>query len=249
MKANASLSANFCCMKNVFIFLLALCSSVFAMGQKPKSTLKIRLSDGQPLMITINGRDFRKINTLLTLNDVPGKRHSIQVYKYHPGSENRNAQAQLVFSGNIKIEPGNTYDCIVDVPQRKWYMKKLGINEGPSYQAPPPSPLPNAKNDVPLASNRELAFYSPRLKNTIDEMDKAKEDAKKLALAKAFLSGQSINSAEARKLADHIMFDDNKLEFLKTAYPSISDKPQFATLQDVFNIEKSRKDFLDFLKL
>lgn len=197
-------------------------------------------------MITINDRDFKKINSLITLYDLPGKRHSIRVYKYHPQGDRRNAEAQLVYSGTIKIEPGNTYDCIVDVQQRKLYIKKMGLNDPPSYQAPPPAPLPDASRDVAISNNRELAFYSPRLKSTIDAMDQAKEDSKKLELANNYARQQNINTSEARMLADHIMFDDNKLAFLKSVYPSITDKNQFSSLQDVFNMEKAKKDFLDF---
>lgn len=241
-----SQTSNLLKMKNIAILFLFLFQTFFAVAQRSRSTLHIHLSDGAPLMVTINERNFKKINTLITIGDLPHKRHSIQVYKYRAYADGKGGKAELLYSGHFKVEPGYNYDCIVDVTSRKLYIKKMTPGQGMYTPPPPPSP-PDFRKDVPL-SDPAPAGYSSALSGLKRQIEAVKEDTKKLEIAKAYITRNNVYTEEVRQITSWIMFDDNKMELLKAAYPSIQDKEQYASLKDVFTLPATQKEFAAYAK-
>ncbi|MNS18987.1 hypothetical protein D3C72_506940 [compost metagenome] len=236
-------------MKNITALFLLLFQSLFALAQHNKSnrsTLNIHLSDGAPLIVTINDRSFKKVNTLITIADLPRKRHNIQVYKFRAYADGQGGKAELMYSGNFKIEPGYTYDCIVDVNTRKLYIKKVtpGME---TYTPPPAAPAPDFRKDVPLGASggKQLA---PGLFELNKKMEAVKEDTKKLQLAQDYIGMHMINTSDLRQIVSWIMFDDNKMKLLKTAYPSVQDKELYAGLKDIFTMPATQKEFEDYAR-
>lgn len=234
-------------MKNITLLFLFLFQSLLSLAQQKsnRSTLNIRMSDGTPLIVTINDRNFQKVNTLITIADLPRKRHEMQVYKFRPYADGKGGKAELIYSGHFKIEPGFTYDCIVDAQTRKLYIKKMepGMN---AYTPPPPAAKPDFRNDVPLSSGgKQLA---PDLYDLNKKMEAVKEDTKKLQLAKDYVGMHTINTSDLRQITSWIMFDDNKMELLKMAYPSVQDKELYAGLKDIFTMPATQKEFEDYAR-
>ncbi|RYZ36375.1 MAG: hypothetical protein EOP49_32645, partial [Sphingobacteriales bacterium] len=93
-------------MKRILVLVLTLLLSVPAIyAQKSnRSVMRIRLSNGAPLMVTINGRDFKKIGRSITIGDIPRKRQYIQVYRYRAYADGQGGKAELAYSGNVKID-------------------------------------------------------------------------------------------------------------------------------------------------
>lgn len=252
-------------MKKVWVLVMVLIGSislVFAGGNN-RSIIRIRLSDGSPLMVTINGRDFGKIGRSLTIGDIPGKRQNLQVYKYRRYADGKGGKAELTFSGDIKIQKGSTYDCIVDVVSRKFRMKEV------ASLAALPAPVPMNRNgmqtlnqgqdaETPAAvqedDNGDLALpvaveVRPELLPLKKSMESVDADSKKLSLAVAFINKNKVNTADVTNIANWIFFDDNRMKFVKQAYGSVSDKNNYATVSSVFTLQQSKKEFEDFLKM
>lgn len=248
-------------MKRISVLVLAILLSVPAVyaQRSNRSVMRVRLSDGGPMLVTINGRDFKKMGRSITIGDIPRKRQYIQVYRYRAYADGRGGKAELAYSGNIKIQKGSTYDCIVDVGTRKFRMKEVA-----SLQPLPQMPAFDRGRDRPLDDNTvsqsvdnandEVVMDMPpdhtvssRLQALKTTMDRVEADSKKLAEAKKFINSNSVNSEEVKAIAGWIFFDDNRLLFIKAAYPRVSDKNNFRSVGDVFTLGESRKSFDDFL--
>ncbi|MFT4061353.1 MAG: DUF4476 domain-containing protein [Edaphocola sp.] len=242
--------------KVMFLWAVLVAAFNMAVAQGNKSTLRVRLSDGSPLLVTINGRDFKKIGRSLTIADIPRKRQNIQVYKWRPYANGGGGKAELTYSGTIKIEKGSINDCIVDVAKHKLRLFKVA-----TLQPLPPAPQPSPQRDRPLADadnapvNEDITLAMPpdrsvspklaALKNTMDAVD---ADSKKLAEARKFVAANPVTSADVKAIAGWIFFDDNRLAFVKSSYGRVSDKANFAAVADVFTLDDSRKSFNDFLR-
>lgn len=254
-------------MKRIFaLALVLLCSlpGVFAQ-RSDRSTLRIRLSDGGPLLVTINGRDFKKIGRSITIADIPRKRQNLQVYRYRPYADGKGGKAELAYSGTIKVQKGSTYDCVVDPGTRKFRMMEVASLQ-PIPQRPPfnprrdqplnqdnaPDDLGTAMNEPAVSDDAPLEMppdhtVSARLQSLKTAMDREDADSKKLAEARKFIATHNVTSAEVTDIAGWIFFDDNRLTFIKAAYPKVSDKENFSSAGSVFTLPESKKEFENFL--
>lgn len=228
---------------------LFLTPSLFA-GANNRSTLRIRLSDGSPLLITVNGRDFKKIGRSITVGDLPGKRQEIQVYKYRMYADGKGGKAELAFSGRIKIEKGYTYDCVVDLGTGKFRMRPVASLEAlPEPQRFDPAQNrvvdqnnPNADLELPVTT--EVSAKLAPLKAAMTNVD---ADSKKLDLALNYINKNAVNTQDVTNIAGWIFFDDNRMKFVKQAYSKVVDKGNFDAVGKVFTLENSKKEFSDFL--
>lgn len=251
-------------MKRIWVLVLALllAAPVLAQQKSNRSTLRIRLSDGGPLLVTINGRDFNKIGRSITIADIPRKRQYLQVYRYRPYADGKGGKAELVFSGTIKVQKGSVYDCIVEPGSRKFRMKEVAslqpLGENPPFNPRRDQPL-QQENDQTTANNDytnddvnlELPpdrTPSTRLAPLKAAMDKVDADSKKLAEARKFIATNEVTSDEVKDIAGWIFFDDNRLPFVKAAYAKVTDKENFASVGDVFTLPESKKEFDNFLQ-
>lgn len=231
-------------MRSFFLFLLCTLITFGAFAQKSKrSTLHIRLSDGQPLVVTINDRDYKKVNTRITIADIPGKRPHIKAYRFRPYADGNGGKAELVYSGTIRIAPGSSYDCIVDLKSGKLLVKDIGPGNspaGPAYMPPPPPPVPDAAGDVAIDNSVNM---DARLLQLQQKIDATKEDSKKLEAAKSYVLKNGTSTADLKTIASWIMFDDNKMDLLKASYNSVRDKQNFSSLKEVFTMPDAQKEF------
>jgi len=237
-------------MKPFFLFLVCSLLTFGAFAQRSnRSTLHFRLSDGQPLVVTINDRDYKKVNTRITISDVPGRRQHIKAYRFRPYADGNGGKAELIYSGTIKIAPGSSYDCIVDLKSRKLLVKDLGPGNNPApaaYMPPPPPPVPDSRNDVAIDHSTDNLNMDARLIQLQQNITNTKEDSKKLAAAKNYVLKNGASTAELKTIASWIMFDDNKMELLKSSYNSIRDKQNFANLKEVFTMADAQKEFTQY---
>lgn len=226
---------------SLLLLLLLLTSQLFAQKNN-RTTLRIRLSDGYPLTVAVNGRHFEKVGKTLTIGDLPKKRHNIKVYRYRAYQDGKGGKAELVYSGRIKVDPGGTYDCIVDVGTRQFRMREVA-----SLAEPATAVVSNSTGDIelPPVPGEER---NPSLKALKQKMDAQDEDAAKLKLANGYVSGSRISVADIRDIASWFFFDDTRLGFVKSSYAKVTDKQAYSSLGDVFTLESSRLEFDQFLK-
>ena len=240
-------------MSNFLALLILSLISVSGFAQRSnKTTIHFRLSDGQPMVLTINDRQFQKVNTKITLFDLPRKRHSVQIYRFRPYADGKGGKAELVYSGRFKVDPGSTYDAVVDVSRRKLLIKDLGIaaddsrGRGSAYMPPPPANAPDPKGDI--AINSMIGNTDAKLLRLHQDMLETKEDSKKLEKAKQYVAARNVSSSDLRTIAGWIMFDDNKLDLLKYAYTRMSDEQNFEQLSDVFTMPEAQNSFKEYCR-
>lgn len=140
------------------------------------------------------------------------------------------------------------YDCIVDLKSRKLLVKDLGAGNDPAqpaYLPPPPPPVPDARNNVAIDHSADMNMDSRllRLQQTITN---TKEDSKKLVAAKNYVLKNGTSTTELKTIASWIMFDDNKMDLLKSSYNSIRDQQNFGNLKEVFTMEAAQKEFAQY---
>lgn len=219
----------------------------FAAAQgKPRSTVRIRLNDDYPLTVNINDRDYKKIGQTITIGDLPKKRHDIRVYRIRTYSDGSGAKADLVYSGRIKLEPGSTYDCIVDVKSRKFRMKKvkelpvLNVNQNGIQSVPENNIQEPVHNEIEMPTVKK---EYPKLKSLQTQLEKANTETERLQLAKKFVSNNTITTEEAAYISSFLLFDDNKVAFFKHAKPQLSDPQNFIDLAAELTMEDAKMEF------
>lgn len=96
------------------ILVLLAVATVFAVPFRQRSVLRIRLSDNRPLTVVIDGRNFDRRGTSITIGDLPAGRHSVRIYSYRPYRDGGGGHARLLYSGTIRTRPGTITYCILD---------------------------------------------------------------------------------------------------------------------------------------
>jgi hypothetical protein len=230
-------------MKHLLSILLLsfICGNIFAQKKDNRSTLRIRLSDDAPLTVSVNGRYFQKTGKSITIGDLPRKKHQIKVYRFRPYKDGQGGKAELVYSGRIKTESGNIYDCVVDVPSRKLRMKQVAALE-PTVQARYVQEQPAM---APIASPKARSAALTQLKAKIDAQN---EDAEKLKIANKHMAASKAMVDEVKDIATWFYFDDTRLAFIKSCFGRVNDPENFTSLGSVFTLESTYSDFQKFLQ-
>ncbi len=258
--------------KYVSLLVLLLSLSWVSFGQKPKSIVRFSLSSQELLTVTLNERDFQRVGTSLVFNDLPKKRHSVRIYKFRPYSDGQGGKAELLYSGNIKIEPGKTYDAVLDVRTNKLRVKQVRTLETlPTYKgvAPgTPSRLPNNQyKDEAISIENASTGLQQSEANTVFELPKnhnvqlsdklvalqkkmntTLKDTDKLKMAQQYLQQNSLSVQEAGSIVSWINFDDNKLEFLKAVSQKLKGQADLEGLADYLTLKESKQRYLDGLQ-
>lgn len=232
-------------MKRLLAFLLFMTVAVLSFAQQRGTAIQFRLSTGEPLTLIINDRQYGKVGKTLTVVDLPGKRHYVRLYRYRAYADGRGGRAELVFSGRIKVEPGRTYEAVLELPRRRLRMRAIDALPRSGTLQPPVyvniDTLPQVE-DLPVAS-----VLSPALEALQRQMVAKESDADKLKVAKEFIKNNTLSAADLQHVASWVMFDENKLSLLQFAYPYVQDKAAYHKLSDVFTLEDSRQAFLKFI--
>lgn len=226
----------------ILVFICLAATTAFARDSR-RSILEITLSDGSPLVVSINGRNYDKHGRSIKIGDLPKGRHDLRVYEYLEYRKG-GGRAKLLYSGRIKVAAGTINYCEVDIRNGDMMVKTMDLS-APVVHA-------TASGEVIPAANK---VWQPGGKLTDREMDdlqlKAAEketDIEKLELAKTALSKKAITTQQVRVIAGWFAFEDSKLDFVKWAYDKTSDKTEYRKLEDVFTIEDNKKDFKAYLR-
>jgi len=238
-------------MKKSFLLFCALLLSFSLFAQSNRSSLRLRLSDGTPLKVVINNRDFDKIGTALIIGDIPGKRPHIIVYRFRPYADGKGGKAELVYSGTIKVKRGSNYDAIVDVNNKKLFMKEVSTLSNVPSQPPVdpyrPQIIQDNQNVMDISNEQTTSDLSPQLQTIQKAMDEVTTDNEKLKVANRYI-GDKISTADVAQISNWFFFDDTKMQFIKVVYPKIYDKEKAVQLKDIFISDSSKKELADFLK-
>ncbi len=232
--------------KLAFLLLLLGSLGIAATAQKPKSTIRFRLSDGTPLLLTINGRDYQKTGRSITVSDLPGKRQSVMVYRFRPYADGRGGKAEQLYAGTIKLERGKTYEAVVDVDRRKLRLKQV-VSIAPDELPFDPRRDQTINNHTAAPAVAAEEAVSPELQQLKAAMDKQTEDGKKLYEAKKYTTSNNYSTRDVKMIASWFFFDDTRLVFVKLAYPKVQDPKAYQEIAEAFTMEKNKQEFSSFL--
>lgn len=243
------------------ILILFLFNSSFA--QSKRSTIRFQLSDGGLIQIAINGRYFNKTGRSLTIGDIPGKWQEIKIYRFQPYANRPGGKASLLFSGDIKIQKGSKYEAIIDAKTNQLYLTQvnnLNVNNG---KLPPPQNnqilkngnLPDQQKIVDTSNQDDApetntaATLSSDMQGLQKQMNAEVSDQKKLDKALTFLHDiESLSSNDAKNICSWLLFDDNRMKFLKAAYDKISDPQHLEIVKQTFTETSTKESFESYLQ-
>lgn len=240
--------------KLLFLSLMFLFGvSSVALAQSRRSTIRFSLSDGSPIALSMNGRYFNKTGRSLTVGDIPGKKQEVKIYRYRPYARKNGGKATLVFSGKIKIEKGGTYDAVVNAKTGQLYLTGVNSLDNSVGKLPPPEAnqaigTTTETPDVamPIVQTTEM---SPALQQLKTNMYGQTSDAEKLKTALHFLQKQnSLTAEDVQQICSWLLFDDNKMSFVRQAYDKVSDKENLENVRSVFTETMNQQAFDQMLK-
>lgn len=234
----------------VFAFAMTSNTTTAIAQKKEKPSLEIILSDHSPLQISINGRLYKKINNKLIIKDLPARNNNIEVIKKCNRSENSNCKDEIVFSGKVKMERNKNYQAVVLVNEGKMMVS----DEGDLFSKQSLEPIQTTGSNE--TSNSEFqkiadikASLSPDLTALGERMKKINKDTDRVNAATNYVKNrsQAITTDEAIAISSWIMYDESKLQFLKNAYPKISDPTKYHEAHIVFTMVSYRDQFTSFV--
>lgn len=220
-----------------------------AFGQrKNRASLEIILSDHSALQVSINGKLFNKINNRLVIHDLPARNNYIEVIQKCNRSADKNCRDKMVFSGRIRFEKNKNYQAVVLVDEGK-----LMLTDDASLipkVAPPPTSI-NSEENFDATEFTELSNIKknlqPEIKALGERMNTMLQDKDRVEEAMRFLNQKkSITTDESIGISSWILYDENRLDFLKKAFPFVSNKENFDKAVMSFTMMEIRERFLQF---
>ena len=249
-------------MRWILASILSLFTTV-TWAQRPTSTIRFSTTDQAPISVVINDRDYQRVGRSILIGDLPRKRHHIQIYQV--GTDNRTGRNKgtTIYSGTIKLEPGKTYDAVLDKKSRNlrvFAVKNLPnlavatVNENVAsvpikkssdgLVATPVTALANTDIKVPVNFEANLSSSLMQLKK---EMDKETLDKNKVEKAIIYAQKNNITAHDGRAMVSWLLFEEYKIDLAQKLKSIISDKQNAALLVDAFSFEKSKQEFLNSL--
>lgn len=242
------------------VFSLSVIPDLWA--QSDHSALKVVLNDGSPLVVTLDDRRYNKHGVSLTIGDLPPGKHYVKVYAYTPYKGKPGGNAELVFSGKIKIKPGTFAYAVVDPGNGT-----LSLTENPlsDQNSPPSQASPHSFNEgdraqvtssVPQPSSVADNTRAPVPPYDLTAMDFAnvkkvagekETDSEKLKAMQAALGEHTYSTDQVKEMLGWFSFDDTRVTFAKWCYPHVVDKANYGELSSIFSFENTRNDFDKFM--
>lgn len=237
-------------MTRLFLILLSVLSLLpDANAQRARGIVKVRLTDGRPLSVVVNGRDYDRQGSSITIGDLPRGKHRIEVYAMRG---RRLQNPELIYTGRIRVEEGTTTLMTVD-PTR--HSARIQVREGFDPW--------NNDNDDRYWSRRNdddddyrRNDYRSRRSNWFSDADLEDlrrrtadriTDADKLQLIRSAIAGRTYSTAQVRAMAGMLSFESTKLDLAKSAYAGVSDPRDYWKLEDIFTFDSSKQELTDYI--
>lgn len=232
----------------VLLSLLTFPELAFAQ-RKNRASLEIILSDHSALQVSVNGKLFHKINNRLIIHDLPARNNYIEVLQKCNRSVDKNCRDKIVFSGRIPFEKNKNYQAVVLVDEGKLMLADDG-SLIPKSLPPTPTPKHSEDNFNPTEFTELIKIkenLNPEMISLGDRMNTMLKDSERIDEAMDYLNQEnSITTDESIAICSWILYDENKLSFLKKAFPYISDKGNFRKAVMSFTMVEVRDRFHDF---
>lgn len=214
-------------------------------AQKPKSTITFYTEQEDILQVSVNNRMFDKRSSRVTVSNIPGKRPYVEIFRLQENSKGQ-LQLQRIYSGTLKLEPGQQYTAEVVVNKRAVALRKGALL--PPKTPDPILPVAEGNNDMGSVMEVEDANWmiSPLLDELLNEMDNEIADEGKLNVVLSF-KNKDWTVPNMIIIMQQLLFDESRLKFLKSQSIEQLSPKQIEQLQEALTSEEA-KQTLDKLK-
>jgi hypothetical protein len=223
---------------NTLLALLLLHCTLFAQ-QSPRFT--ISTTGNIALLATIDGVNYTLPNMAQTwLNLQPGT-FQVKVFQFQnrPGME---AGYKEVYNGTVKLYAGRHIELVIarfgkvmfdenDIATDTWATGTPGaIGSGSG----------NNNTGQIAINDRDFAEIKKSL-----EQERFPDD--KLKLSRVLFKNNGFTTGQLSELSTQFAFEDDKLQFLKLAYPACVDKGNYHILARLLKFSSDREALMDFI--
>lgn len=212
---------------------------------KGSNILKVMLSTGEPLTIQIDGRDYKKTGSAITVGDLPDGWHSLRVYRYLP-YQSGGGHAKLIYNGRVKLKKSSMMSFVVNpangnVKSYSGDVAEVRMKSAPRAVAPPVrneptvnrTPDPNIEHSLSVAELDEIALK-------IQEMP---TDINALKTLKAELEDETYSTDQLRTMMGWLAFDESRVDLAKWSYAKLVDKQNVTSLTDMISMDEKKEEF------
>lgn len=204
---------------------------------RERSMLEVSLSDNSPLVITIDGRQYNKYGTKLTIGDLPRGWHDLTVYEYLEYKKG-GGRARTVYTGRVRVKPGEFMSCVVDPRTQRISVRTMDMADRQISLAEDTEPMPDV---VPggLNVNEVNTLY--------DKVANLKTDINKLKLLKKELVGEQYAVGQLMMMMDWLAFESSRVDLAKWSYNRVVDKENYRDIIADFEMDTSKKELEQYI--
>lgn len=242
-------------MKNFFAFLFTLLSfSAFA--QRPRGELRVRLVDGAPLSVVINGRDYDRRGSSITIGDLPRGKHRIQVFAMR-GKRLQNPEP--VYSGRVRVDENAVTYMTVDATRHSARVQTRAAGDivpwgddaaDSRYRGGRVDEAGNLSDNGTTRYNSRGSlpwFNDADMEDLRTRVAGRTTDGDKLQTIRTAIAGKRYSTTQVRAMAGMLSFESTKLDLAKQAYDGVSDPKDYWKLEDIFTFDASKKELQEYM--
>lgn len=240
-------------MKRLFTLALLVATLQIATAQGALSVLNIRVNDGSPFRLMIDGRETPNAGVTAQVNDLRPGRHYIQVLQagrswgYHGN--------RMLFAGEVVLTP-NTESFVTVMPEynKVKFDRIIALNNGwdqyPGQQKPCMYPqAPSIGPGQPLAPCGPMAMNPADFMQLKQTLDNASFESTRLTIFKQALTYNNFTTTQVREIMDLFWFESSKLEVAKLAYPKTIDQNNYYLVNNGFSFSSSVNELGNYIAM
>lgn len=242
-------------------FLIVSASAGAGAQQSPYAMLKLRLSDGAPLSVNIDGQFIDRNTSILRLDGIEPGQHKIEVYR----NRANNRKPKRIFTGTIPLDGGTVYIGLVDLYSQRLRMKTRPYDPrrdgaGGTAAADSDMPATGAAGDgfgsFPKGKDAESArpdfsrnavpagIIAPARMTTLEKQVMAKQtESDRLDVLKKNLMSARVSVAQLDKMMGWLNFESSRLELSDWMRSRVADRANMPQLTYRFSLEENQTAF------
>ncbi len=249
-------------MKQLLIFFLMAGMGVPARAQQgAHSMLKLRLSDGAPLSVNINGQFINRNTSILRLDGLEAGQHKVEVYR----NRANNRRPKRIFTGTISLDPGMVYVGLVDIGTQRLRIKTRpydasrdgeGVRTG-NQDAASPDAVGEGYGSFPQGRDAEVSkapdfranpeppgvVPATRLAALEKQVMIRKTDGERVSVLKSNLVNARVSVAQLNTILGWLSFESSRLELTDWVRSRTADPENLGQLEYRFSLEANKAAF------
>jgi hypothetical protein len=252
-------------MKRLLLLVFIFSGLDAAAQQVSHALLKLRLSDGAPLSVNIDGQFINRNTSILKLDGIEPGQHKIEVYK----NRKNDRRPKRIFTATIPLEAGTVYIGLVDLYTQRLRMKTRAYDpsrDGASAIAGSSDPqtalaaddtagadgygsFPNGRNNATgkpdFSKNAVPKGILPETRMTIlaKQVTAKKTDGERLTVLKQNLMNAKVSVAQLDQMLEWLSFESTRLELTDWISSRTADPEHLDQLDYRFSLEDNKAAF------